>query len=91
MRHVDQQPSAHPEFGDEHGKIQQQAEVTIISGPDDVEERVDDHAWTGNKDDVSHPTGEDTPQHDGQTQHEHVNSREDWHGKEDGFVRFDLM
>jgi hypothetical protein len=77
VRNIDQQPSAQPEFSDEHRKLQQKADIAIISGPDDVKKGVGDQARTSDKHDVSHPAGEDTPKDNGQTQKEEVDSRED--------------
>ena len=76
MWHIDQHPSAQPEFGKEHWKRKQKSHVTVVSRPDDVQKGVEDEEGSSNSEDVSQPAGEDTPEDNGQTQKEKVDSGE---------------
>lgn len=77
VRYIDQQPSAQPELGDKHGKREKKSHVTVVSGPDNIQKRVEDKKRSGNGDGVSQPAGEDTPQDNGQTEEEEVDTRKD--------------
>ena len=77
VRHIDQHPSAQPELRNEHRKREQQSHISVISRPDDVQKGVEDEEGSSNGEDVSQPTGEDTPEHNGQTQKEKMDSGED--------------
>ena len=78
VRNVDKQPSSQPELRNHHGGSEQKVGFTVVSGPDNVKNRACDDAGTSNKDEVSHVTGEDSPQDDDESQKSKVDSAEDW-------------
>jgi hypothetical protein len=76
MRSVDKQPSTEPDAGDSTRDHEDQAELSIVSGPVEEEERVGNETWTSNEEGDSKVTREDAPHYDGETQNPIVNPSE---------------
>ena len=74
MRSVNKQPSAKPDAGCSAGDKKDQAELSIVSGPEEVKERAGNHTRTGDQEGQAEVTREDAPHGDGETKHEVVNS-----------------
>ena len=77
VRRVDQQPSRQPEGRGTDGDAEDKAELSIVSGPEQVEGGVDNETRSGNEEEVSHVSGEDTPHDDGESKESKVNSSKD--------------
>ncbi|VEU44220.1 unnamed protein product [Pseudo-nitzschia multistriata] len=77
VRCVDQQPSGKPEVGGKGREQQQPRDDTIVTGEEEVQARVDSVSDSSEAHGVTHVTREDTPQDDGESKEEHVDTAED--------------
>jgi len=77
VRSVDQQPSGEPEVGDEGRHQQQPGDDSVVSRPEEVQAGVDSVADSSKAHGVSHVARENSPQDNGESEKEHVNTSED--------------
>lgn len=80
MRNVNKHPSGKPEFGKNQRSVEDQVHFTIVTRDDQVTYGVQDQSRSGNKDGVSHPAREDTPQYNGESKKTKVDTSKDYKG-----------
>lgn len=77
VRRVDEQPTGQPKVRHHCRQHEEGRDGTTVSGPEEVQERVEDVARSRNEHEDSHPAGEDAPQNDGGTKNTEKDTRED--------------
>ena len=75
---VDQQPSGEPEVSDKSGNQQQPGDETVVTGPEEEQARVESVSASGEAHGNTQVTREDSPQANGESEGEHVNTSKDY-------------
>ena len=78
MRRIDQQPSRQPKVGDKNGQQQQPGDDTVVSGPEEEQRRVHYVSASSEAHAIPHVTRENSPQANGESEEEHVNTSKDF-------------